>query len=417
MQSTNRLKLFVMMALQFFIWGAWLPLVWPYMDALQFTGSQQAWISSAFAIASLVGIFFSNQFADRNFAAQRFLAFSHLIGGAAMVGLYFTREFWPFFLLMVVHSLFYVPTISVTNSLAFANLKDPQREFGPVRMGGTIGWVVASWPLYFLLQGVDGEAKTKALSAIFVVAGTAELLLAAYSLLLPHTPPRRVEQGEDRLAWLKAGKHLLRPFVMVLFVVTFIDATIHAGYFKLTGGFLGSVGFAEKWIMPIMSLGQVAEISTMAVLGLVLAKLGWRTTMIIGVLGHAARFAVFALLPQWPAMIVAVQVLHGVCYAFFFATVYIFVDATFPKDVRSSAQGWFNLLILGLGDLAAGWIFLPLKSHLTVTDPATAVAVTDYRTLFLVPVGMALASALLLALLFRPPSQQPVGEGAQAAAF
>ncbi|GAB4154258.1 MAG: hypothetical protein Fur0037_22920 [Planctomycetota bacterium] len=139
MRSENRVKLFVMMALQFFIWGAWLPLIWPYMTGIGFSGTEQAWIGSAFAIASIAGIFFSNQFADRNFAAERFLAFSHLIGGLSMLGLWTARSFWPFFLLMVVHSLFYVPTISVTNSLAFANLRDPQKEFGPVRMGGTIG--------------------------------------------------------------------------------------------------------------------------------------------------------------------------------------------------------------------------------------------------------------------------------------
>src|ERR1041384_4068509 len=130
MTETPRLKLFVMMALQFFIWGAWLPLIWPYMDSLQFTGSQQAWVGSAFAIASIAGIFFSSQWADRTFAAERFVAVSHLLGGAAMLGLYCAREFAPFFALMLVHSLCYVPTISVTNSLAFAHLRDPQQEFG-----------------------------------------------------------------------------------------------------------------------------------------------------------------------------------------------------------------------------------------------------------------------------------------------
>ena len=136
-------RLFVMMALQFFIWGAWMPLIWPYMDAIGFSGSQQAWIGSAFAIASIVGIFFSNQFADRNFAAERFLAVSHLIGGLAMLGMWFTRDFGAFFALMLVHSLVYVPTISVTNSVAFANLRDAKQEFGTVRMGGTLGWIAA----------------------------------------------------------------------------------------------------------------------------------------------------------------------------------------------------------------------------------------------------------------------------------
>jgi hypothetical protein len=129
----------------------------------------------------------------------------------------------------------------------------------------------------------------------------------------------------------------------------------------------------------------------------VLARLGWKTTMILGILGHAARFAVFALFPQSQAVIVAVQVLHGICYAFFFATLYIFIDAAFPKDVRSSAQSLFNLLVLGLGDLAAKWLFIPLQSRLT-TD-----GTVDYRQLFLVPTFMALAAAAVLAIAFWPP--------------
>src|SRR3954447_14667786 len=102
--------------------------------------------------------------------------------------------------------------------------------------------------------------------------------------------------------------------------------------------------------MAAMSVGQVAEIGTMAVLGYFLKKLGWRWTMIIGILGHAARFGVFAFFPD-PTLAVLVNVLHGICYAFFFATVYIFVDEFFPKDARSSAQGLFNALILGLGPI------------------------------------------------------------------
>jgi len=157
------------------------------------------------------------------------------------------------------------------------------------------------------------------------------------------------------------------------------------------------VGIKPEWIMPVMSIGQVAEILTMAVLGAVLAKLGWKTTMILGILGHAARFAVFALMPQNQAMIIAVQVLHGICYAFFFATLYIFIDAAFPKDVRSSAQSLFNLLVLGLGDLAAKWFFIPLQGQLTVDGE------TDYRKLFLVPSAMALVAAVLLLVAFWPP--------------
>jgi nucleoside transporter len=386
-----------MMVLEYFIWGAWLPLVWPYLGELGFTAREVALVGSAFAIASVIAIFFSNQFADRNFAAEKFLAASHLIGGVAMLGLFFAKSFPPFFAWMLVHSLFYVPTISVANSLAFANLADPQREFGPVRMGGTIGWILASWPLYFVLKGSTGEALQTARSFIFVASGVASLLLAGFSLSLPHTPPRPATGVQDRLAWRRAFRCLGAPHLAVLFAVTLVDSTIHNGYFLLTGGFLGAIGIRPENVMPVMSIGQVAEILTMAVLGWFLQRLGWRATMVLGILGHAARFAVFAFFASVPAAIVAVQVLHGICYAFYFATVYIFIDVAFPKDVRASAQGLFNLLILGLGDLAAKWLFLPLQARLTRAGE------TDFETLFLVPTGLALGAAALLGLFFRPP--------------
>lgn len=393
----HRWKLFVMMVLQFFVWGAWLPPLFGIMPGLGFTATQQALIGSCFAIASIVGIFFSNQWADRNFAAERFLATSHLVGGLALIGLWFTTDFTVFFGLMLVHSLVYVPTISVTNSLAFAHLADARREFGIVRMGGTIGWILAAWPLYFVLKDIPDAEQLTAQRAVFLIAGAAALLLAAFALTLPHTPPKPATSGEDRWASLKAARLLRHPFLLVLFVVTFVDATIHNGYFVMTYPFLERIGFEPGMVMPVMSIGQVAEIATMAMLGLALKQLGWRWTMTIGVLGHAARFAVFALVRDHTAIMV-VQVLHGICYAFFFATVYIFIDVHFPKDVRTSAQGLFNLLILGLGDLAAKWIFVPLTTANTAAD-----GTVDYRTLFLWPTGMALGAALLLAVAFHPP--------------
>lgn len=392
-------RLFVMMTLQFFIWGAWLPLVWSYMGGLGFSGNQIALIGSTFAIASIAGIFFSNQFVDRTFAAERFMAGSHLIGGLSMCGLFFVKDFGTFFALMLVHSICYVPTISVANAIAFAHLKDARREFGLVRMGGTIGWIMASWPLYFLLKDVSGDALQRALGNIFIVAGGASLLLAAFSLVLPHTPPRPSAKATDKLAWREAFSFLMsKPFLVVLFIVTLIDSTIHNGYFLLTGGFLSKIGVHAENIMPVMSIGQVAEILTMAGLGLCLKKLGWKWTMIVGILGHAGRFVVFALMSDHIGVIVLVQILHGICYAFFFATLYIFIDVAFPKDVRTSAQGLFNLLVLGIGDLAAKWLFLPLQERLTVEG------VVNYRQLFLVPAGMAVVSIVLMLVAFNPPA-------------
>ena len=167
----------------------------------------------------------------------------------------------------------------------------------------------------------------------------------------------------------------------MLWIVTLVDSFVHNCYFSWTGVFLGTpvkdggVGIASNWITPVMSIGQIAEILTMFVLGATLKKFGWRTTMIVGILGHAARFAVYAFLPQSAGANILVQVLHGICYAFFFATVYIFVDAYFPKDIRSSAQGLFNLQILGLGALLANSIARGCSSVYT------AKAVTDFAAL------------------------------------
>ncbi len=406
---TASVRLFLMMVLQLAIWGAWAPKLFPYMGMLGFSSWQQSLVGSSWGVAALVGIFFSNQFADRNFAAERFLAVSHLIGGLALVGVAFSTSFWPFFACYLLYSLLYVPTLSVSNSIAFANLRDPAKDFGAVRMGGTIGWVLVSWPFIFLL---GAHATPDQVRWIFLVAAGVSFLAAAYSLTLPHTPARKDAPGIDKLAWRRALKLLGTPFVMVLFIVTFIDSVIHNGYFVVSDAFLTDrVGIAGNLSMVVLSLGQVAEVVTMFVLGGVLIRLGWKATMIIGILGHAARFVVFAFFADSIPVIVAVQLLHGVCYAFFFATVYIFVDAVFPKDVRSSAQGLFNLLILGVGNVVASFLFPALIGRLSqavVGADGVTKNVVDYSALFMVPTGMALVAVLLLAVFFRPPTRGPV---------
>ena len=238
MNTAVRFKLFLMMVLEFFIWGAWLPLIFGYLPSLGFTPGQQALIHNAFPVAAIIGMFFSNQFADRNFAAEKFLGFSQLIGGAAMIGLAFTGNFWTFFALMLVHCLLYVPTLSVTNSIAFANLKD-SKDFGFVRMGGTIGWVLAAWPFTFILvdwdkvhaahtmgmidwiktvlgSGLTGPALQKATRWTYIVAGIGSLALAAFSLALPHTPAKKAEKAKDKFAWIEALHWSLMSYLKLL---------------------------------------------------------------------------------------------------------------------------------------------------------------------------------------------------------
>ena len=401
-----RTRLFLMMALQTAVWGAWAPKLFPYMTMLGFSASEQAVVGSSWGIAAVIGIFVSNQFADRNFAAERFLCVSHILSGLCLIGAAFSQSFAGFFACYLGYSLLYVPTISVANSIAFASLPDPARDFGTVRMGGTVGWILASWPFIFLLSA---HADADQVRWIFLVAAIISFAMAAFSLTLPHTPPR-LEGSVDQLAWRRALGLLRQPYLAVLFLVTFLDSVIHNGYFVLSDAFLTDrVGIAGNLSMVVLSLGQLAEILTMLVLGRVLAKLGWRTTMVIGILGHAARFAIFAFAADSVPLIIGVQLLHGICYAFFFATVYIFIDDAFPKDVRVSAQGLFNLLILGVGMVVASFLF-PYLAALLSSEVVTETGrhmVVDYRTLFLVPTGLALVGALLLGFAFRPLSRGP----------
>jgi nucleoside transporter len=410
MLGSVRSRLSVMMFLQYVIWGAWLPLLSTYLtQSLGFSGNQVAWVMNAFAIASLTAMFVSSQIADRYSSTEKFLAVSHLVGGAAMIALAFQRSFWPFLLLMLVHALFYVPTLSLTNSISFANLKDATRDFGGVRLWGTIGWIAASWPFVFLLKGKEGQALGDALSSIFLVSGGAALLLAAFCFSLPHTPPAK--NAEARFAPLEVLKLLAVPTVLVLFLVTFLDAVVHQCYFFWTGPFLQSLGLPENWIMPAMSIGQIAEIGTMAVLGLALKRLGWRTTMIVGILGHVMRFFVYSVAdPSLLWLVIAINVVHGICYAFFFASVYIFVDEWFPKDARASAQSLFNILILGAGPFVGNLVWGNLGDVFKAADGI------HFQPIFRATYAVGIVAALALFLFFRPSARAREGAAPQASA-
>ncbi len=200
-----------------------------------------------------------------------------------------------------------------------------------MRVWGTIGWIVASWPFIFILvnwaAGADVWARSASSSGSATALGTSvkagleasmrheavhlpggraspRCSLAVYVLMLPHTPPKPATGEGTRFATAQGVAKLLKnPFIAVLFVVTFIDAAVHQSFFYWTASFLAEgrrrvVDIPANWVPPVMKIGQIAEILTMLILGYVLKRLGWRTTMVIGVLGHAARFAVFAFFPN-----------------------------------------------------------------------------------------------------------------------
>ena len=272
-------------------------------------------------------MFFGGQLADRYFAQEKFLAFSHLIGGLAMLGLAYQKTFWPFFGLMLLHCFFYVPTMSVTNAIAFANLKDAQKDFGFIRVWGTIGWIAASWPFIFIpidwaKVPVDGRgrrlhllareralgtlktgpAMEAALTSTFIVAGIASLVLAAFCLILPHTPPAKSGRLGVRPASRRSSSWPC-PSILVLFIVTFFDSLVHYCYFFWTSRYLPAIGLpGELDRAGDEHRPDRRDRDDGVASGFFLKRLGWRTTMIIGILGHVVRFGIYSIGTPRPAL-------------------------------------------------------------------------------------------------------------------
>lgn len=411
MNGSVRVRLSVMMFLEYVIWGAWLPLLNNYLDQIGMSGDQKGWINSAFALASLVTIMIGGQLADKYFAAQRVLGVCQLFAAIAILLIPMFPTFEMVMTLMLLHCVFYAPTMALTNAISFANLPD-SKDFGAIRLWGTIGWIAASVPMILLLD--PGYRKEFGLppqvdySVIFYVSGAAAFALAVFSLVLPHTPP--MANKEEASSFGKALGVLTQPVMLVLFIVTFMDMIVHSAYFFFTGRFLGHLGVPSPWIMPAMSVGQIAEIFTMMILATVIKKLGWKLTLTLGILGHAVRFFVFYLCtPEMLWLAIVINVLHGVCYAFFFAAVFIYIDEHFPKDIRNNAQGLFNVAVLGIGVLIGNLVWGKVESMYTGPEPAKAL---DFPGIFSVATGAALVTAVFFIIAFHPPrtSKEPEKE-------
>jgi nucleoside transporter len=406
----QRPSLAVMMFLQYAIWGAWSVALSGYLEQeLGFAGLGLALIYNALPLMSLIVPFTAGQVADRFMPAQRALALFHLLGGLLLFGLAFQRELLPMTALMLAYAFFYAPTLALSNSIAFRNLKDPEVEFGPIRVWGTIGWIVANLLVTFVRSNF--QSLQWGVIDVFALAGGISVLAAVLSLTLPHTPPAR--ESSDPLAFTKAFGLLRDPNYRVFFIIALIVATELPLYYVLTFPFLQSagsvVGITSENLPTWMTIAQIAEIFTIALmLPAVLPIWGVRKTMLLGIFAWPARYAVFALAwamhqqaPWTVWLAVASLALHGFCYVFFFVVAFIYTDMVAPRDVRSSAQALINVAVLGVGMLIGGFFAGWLKDFFT-TD-----GVTNYTMVFLVPTVITVLAGIAFALLFR---EKPAGE-------
>ncbi len=393
----------VMMFLQYAIWGTWSVALSGYLvDKLGFTGLGLTLIYNSLYLMSLIVPFTAGQVADRFMPAQKALVIFHLLGGIFLFALAFQRELLPMTILMLAYSFCYAPTLALTNSIAFRNLKNPAIEFGPIRVWGTIGWIVANWGVSFMRS--FGSLEWSIID-VFALAGVISIIAGLSSFLLPHTPPAK--EAPDPLAFVRAFSLLRNPSYAVFFFVAMLVAVELPLYYILTFPFLQEagkgVGITPENLPTWMTIAQIAEIFTIAfMLPAVLPIWGVRKTMLLGIFAWPARYAVFALAwafhetaPWVVWLAVASLALHGFCYVFFFVVAFIYTDMVAPEDIRSSAQGLINVAVLGVGMLIGGVFAGWLKDFFTVNG------VTNYTNVFLVPTVITVLLGIFFAFAFR----------------
>ncbi|MGD8278676.1 MAG: MFS transporter [Gemmatimonadota bacterium] len=404
-------RLSVMMFLQYAIWGAWaVDLARVLETELGFSGFALGLIYSALPLANLLAPFTAGQVADRWMPAQIALAVFQLIGGGLLIVMGYQSALGPMLILLLIYSLLFAPTLALTNSIALQNLKDPQRDFGPIRVWGTLGWIAANLALtgWRKLLGPD-----TAFIDVFVLAGVISILLGLFSFALPRTPPAK--EARDPLAFREATVLFRNRSYLVFFIIAFIVATELQMYYVLTAPFLGVVGAAvgiEGANVPAwMTIAQVAEIFVMTfMLPYVLPRWGVRKTLMVGIIAWPVRYFVFAL--TWPLyqsmpwmvwLSIASLALHGFCYVFFFVVAFIYTDMVAPPDIRSSAQALINVAVLGLGSLIGANFAGVLK------DMFTTGAETNYFVVFMVPAVITLLCAVAFPVFFRPKDEEIAG--------
>jgi nucleoside transporter len=402
-----KVRLAAMMFLEYFIWGAWYVTVGTWLGRTQhFTGAEIGLVAGTTAVGAIVSPFLAGWIADRFFATQHVLAALH---GAGAVLLYLASErtsFTPLYWLVLGYACVYMPTLALTNSLAFRQMRDPKVEFGPIRVLGTAGWIVAGL--------IVGGLKLEATAAPLRLAAASSLALAVYALTLPHTPPVNPVNPAKRLKEQKGFRvsgfvsrivppeavRLLRDKSFAVFVLaSFLICIPLQFYYAFTNLFLNEIGIHNA--AGKMTGGQMSELFCMLLIPWIFRRLGVKYMLIAGMGAWALRYALFAFgnggTGLW--MLYFGILLHGICYDFFFVTGQIYVDRKAPAAYRAAAQGMLTLITYGAGMLLGSWLSGQVVDHFA-TVARDGSATHAWKPIWLVSAGLSAAILLLFFIAF-----------------
>ncbi|MBA2354537.1 MAG: MFS transporter [Acidobacteria bacterium] len=401
--SQRRLKitLAAFMFLQYFIWGSWYASMGTYLaNTLGFGGGDIGLAYGAFAIGAMISPFFVGLIADRYFASEKLLAVFGVLGGLTLCLLPQMRTFATFYPTLILYCALFVPTLALGNSLSLHHLADPRSDFPRVKVLSAVGWIAAGVVLSLL------AAEQRALQ--FYVAGTASIVFGLFSLTLPHTPPRKT--GADvtfgEVLGLDALALLRKPSFAIFIGCMFLICIPLYFYFVMMGIYLTELGWAN--MAAKMTLAQVSDVIFLLLLPVFLKTLGYKTTIVIGILAWIGRYVALAGSVQsvgvQAPLIFAAILLHGVCYDFLFIAGQLYVDDQANDRIRGAAQGFIAFILWGagafVGTLLAGRV---LAAHQVPALPGEPVTY-DWQAIWSLPAWGAAAVLAVFVLCFRGPA-------------
>ena len=354
-----KLKLSFMMFLEWFIWGAWFVPLWRYLNELGFSATQIAWSYSCTGIAAIISPVLVGVIADRYYAAQKVLSFLHICGAIILLYVAQQTQFEKFLPPLLIYTLVYMPTVAITNSIAFRNLANSELEFPRVRVQGTIGWIFSGLLVGFVPTWV-GLGDISSTNLPFIVTAVASILLAGFALFLPDTPPS-AHHGKKNIKELLGfdAVQMLREKEFGIFALcSFLFCIPLAFYYQFANGYLTQVGLTQAtgW----MTLGQVSEIFFMISLPFFIKRFGIKKVLLLGLVTAIIRYGFFMSggtenMFQY-ALLFGGILLHGASYDFYFVTAYIYTDRKAPAHMRTAAQGLLTLICMGMGSLVGNLV-------------------------------------------------------------
>ena len=404
MNTTIRIKLSLMMFLEFFIWGAWFVTLGTFLgNNLKASGSETAAVFSTQSWGAIIAPFIIGLIADRYFNAEKILGILHIAGAFLMYQMYQSTDIGLFYIYVLSYMVLYMPTLALVNSVAFNQMKDPEKEFANIRVWGTIGWILAGLAISFLFHWDAAEAVSAGLlKNTFLLAGIAALVLGLLSFTLPKTPPKVSEEkikigdiiGLDALRLLKDKNFL------IFFISSILICIPLAFYYQNAHPFLTAAGVENP--TGKMAIGQISEALFLLFIPVFFARFGFKKTILVGMLAWAVRYVLFAYGNggDLSFMLITGIALHGICYDFFFVSGQIYTNSKAGEKYKSAAQGLITLATYGIGMLigfaVAGWITDNYK---------TVEGAINWLMVWIIPAGIAFAVFLIFALLFREKSK------------